>query len=63
MSLRVGSGPSVISAAVVPSGEIAGWRMKDDQVCEPLLTRPLSTDFGAPVPSTLTCSRLGIDKL
>ena len=30
---------------------------------EPFLTRPVSTVFGAPVPSALTCSKLGIDRL
>lgn len=63
MSLLVGSGPSVMIAAVRPSGEIAGSRMKYDQVFVPFFSRPVSRTSGVPDPSALIRSRLGTERL
>jgi hypothetical protein len=47
----VGFGPSDITAIVLPSGDMTGWRSQWNQVCSSSDTRPFVSSSGGPLPS------------
>jgi hypothetical protein len=56
------AGQFTLAGWLEPAGEIAGSRMKYDQLLEPCLNLPVSRPSGVPLPSALSRYRVGTSR-